>query len=126
MNASEIVTDVLDKLSTPLIRQMGYYIDSYPEDLSQLISVIENNRFSWMLEKPYCDMQFSYGGYTSIIQIHGVVNLLHGSMFACEFIDEMAKQIKEMAEGRIQLFFDQQNEDDQRKLNHEHEMSVTV
>jgi hypothetical protein len=121
MKASEIVTDVLDKLSNPLIQQIDLYIHSNPKDPEYLLKAFKHP-VTWMTMEPYTDMRFEWEfAEFSITQLCNLVELLHGNSLSYQFADELTKQIKEMVEGRIQLFLDQQRDDEQRKLNHEHE-----
>lgn len=126
MNISEIVTDVLDKLSRPLIQRIDYYIHTNPNEPEYTLVPFEKT-VSWMLSEPYCDFRFEWDhAEFSLIQLCNLIDLLHGSVAGYEFIDELTKQVREMVEGRVQLFLDQQKSDEQRKLNYEHEMSVVT
>lgn len=120
----DVVCDVLDKISKPLIEKIDFYIHANPNEPEYLLEAFRHP-VSWMVAEPYRDMEFEFEHATfTLIALCNVVDLLHGKSTEYDFIDELTKQVREMVAGRIQLFLDQLADDRQRKFNFEREVTI--
>lgn len=120
----DVVCDVLDKLSNPLIEQIDFWIHSNPNEPEYLLQAF-SKPVGWTVAEPFDQMTFDFGGRDkNFIGIIDHFDLFFGHVEACNFAEEMGKQVREMAAGRIQLFLDQLADDRQRKFNFEREVTI--